>query len=96
MLFPIAKLTSGLASVATTVTSKCIIISNNVPAACLHVAIKDAPLPVNNVLALIRGGGGAATATSVIVDFQRESLLLQGLATYGTITALIMNASLRL
>ena len=53
------------------------------------------------VLALIRGGGGggatAATSTSAaIVDFQRESLTLQGLATYGTITALIMNASLRL
>jgi len=97
MIFPIAKLTSGLAAVATTLTSKGISISNNVPAACLHVAIKDIPPPpVNNVLALIRGGGGAATATSVIVDFQRESLLLQGLATYGTITALIMNASLRL
>mmetsp|Transcript_27365 Transcript_27365/g.29537 ORF Transcript_27365/g.29537 Transcript_27365/m.29537 type:complete len:299 (-) Transcript_27365:287-1183(-) len=118
MLLSIAKLTSGLAAVATAVTSKCIS-SNNVPACFHYVAIKNTvpsalvglssliAVPttvkstnsISNVLELIRGGGGVAAAaatTTAIVDFQRESLTLQGMATYGTITALIMNASLRL
>jgi len=43
-------------------------------------------------LATIRGGA----STSAIVNFSRESLSLQGIGSYVTITALILNASLRM
>lgn len=48
----------------------------------------------SNLLHTIRGG--VAPPASAVIDISRESLHSQGLATYATITALIMNASLRL
>jgi hypothetical protein len=40
--------------------------------------------------------GGAASAASAVVNFSREGFNLQVLATYGTVTALVMKAALRL
>lgn len=103
MLLPVAKMTSGLVAVATTVASKC---TSN---ACLQVAVNKAAiafpaalsteatvgtvsLTTLNLLRTMRGGAVAST----VIDFSRESLTIQGMATYGAITALMMNASLRL
>lgn len=51
----------------------------------------DAFSPLQTIATTLRGG-----ATDAVFDLGRESLKLQSMATYSTITALVMNASLRL
>lgn len=48
------------------------------------------------VLQRLRGGSGESGGGVAPLDFSRESMLIQGLGTYGTITALILNAALRM
>jgi hypothetical protein len=50
------------------------------------------------VATTVRGGAATATTTAAqaLFDLGRENLKLQSMATYSTITALVMNASLRL
>ncbi len=98
MIFPVGKLASGVAAVAASVAN---------PALAVRPAVSLVPTTLSttgalaatsslspatlNLLQGVRGGAGAA-----LVDMSRESLFLQGIGTYGTITALIMNASLRM
>jgi len=112
ILFPVDKDVSGFAAVAAFTASKCTSkeclqatigkLARTPPVVGISTAIMpvfatgtapgalSSTLP--NILQTIRGGA----ATTAVVNFPRESLTLQGMATYGTITALIMNASLRL
>ena len=49
-----------------------------------------------DTFATILRGGGAEAAASTAINLSREGYYLQVLAAYGTVTALIMNATLRL
>ena len=97
MLLPIAKLTSGLATVVTTAVARnantfhnVVGVSTNMiasPAMIASVAAKS--ITANNsmsssILPLLHNlrGGAAAAAAGVAIDFQREGFVLQGMATY--------------
>ena len=61
----------------------------------------DASIVLSTIPPLIQNlRGGAATAAAAAADaalnLSRESYLIQEMATYGTLTALVMNAALRL
>jgi len=104
MILPVGKIASGLAAVATAATPN--LTSNewlNVAVGkTLHppafvgtsagiVPVLSAETAAAPGMLLFRGG-----ASTSLVNFSRESLFLQGMATYATITALIMNAALRI
>ena len=97
MLLPIAKLTSGLATIVTTAVARnantfhnVVGVSTNMiasPAMIASVAAKS--ITANNsmsssILPLLHNlrGGAAAAAAGVAIDFQREGFVLQGMATY--------------
>lgn len=54
------------------------------------------PKKLNVSTALHLGEGSTATITEAVLDLSREGYKLQTMATYSTITALVMNACLRL
>jgi hypothetical protein len=88
MLLPISKiLSTSLVATATIPSNTAAIL------AATEGLINKAP----NLL-MLRGGGAAAAAaaTAVSLNLSRESFLIQELATYGTLTALVMNAALRM
>lgn len=107
MIFPVARLASGVAAVAASVASPRELAqipsiastvgpaTGLVPTALSTTGIAAATSALSpttlNLLQNVRGG-----AASTLVDMSRETLFVQGLGTYGTISALIMNASLRL
>jgi hypothetical protein len=96
MLVPIAKLTSGLATVVTTVVARNANTFHNVVGTSTNM--KAAPAMIASVAAesitanssmsssilplLYNLRGGAAAAAGVAIDFQRENFVLQGMATY--------------
>ena len=98
MLLPIAKLTSGIATIVTTAVARNANTFHNVvggvstnmiasPAMIASVAAKS--ITANNsmsssILPLLHNlrGGAAAAAAGVAIDFQREGFVLQGMATY--------------
>ena len=95
MLLPIAKLTSGLATVVTTAVARnantfhnVVGVSTNMiasPAMIASVAANS--ITANNsmsssILPLLHNLRGGAAAAGVAIDFQREGFVLQGMATY--------------
>jgi hypothetical protein len=96
MLLPIAKLTSGLATVVTAAMAmnantfhNVVGASTNMIAAPTMIASAAAESITANssisssILPLLYNlRGGAAAAAGVAIDFQREGFVLQGMATY--------------
>jgi hypothetical protein len=95
MLLPIAKLTSGLATIVTTAVTRnantfhnVVGVSTNMIAAPAMIAsVAAESITANSISSsilplLYNLRGGAAAAATVAIDFQREGFVLQGMATY--------------
>jgi hypothetical protein len=94
MLLPIGKIASCFATVASAATSK-IGAAHHQPIMTLH-AVSTGPSLMHVDFArkalVVRGG---QVATNVL-NLSREGYCITELATYGTLTALVMNSALRL
>lgn len=108
MILPVARLATGFAAIATTMASKCTtngclrVAIGNVARAppLLGTSVGVVPVLATETASLAflqtLRGGASTSATSAILDLSRESLFVQGMATYATVSALIMNAALRM
>ena len=92
MILPVAKIATGFATLAANVVTpgQTPLASSTGLAPMLSTSAAAATISSPYLLQCIRGGASAA------VDISREQLFVSGIGTYGTITALIMNASLRM
>ena len=100
-MLPLVKITSGFAAVSGNIgTPRAISLAvgesggiasmmTTTGTAAAGTSLLSSTTP--HFLHSIRGGAAAA-----LVDLSRENLHIQGIATYGVITALIMNAALRM
>lgn len=103
MFLPVTKIASGFAALAANVVTTGqpplsagasaalvpILSTTGTAATATSALLSTSPFLLQNM----RGG---AAATNAVLNLSRENLFLQGIGTYGTITALIMNASLRM
>ena len=87
--------TNGIRSTATSTTASALAALPNPSALSISSATNTASASVLLGL-LLRGGATKAGAATAAINFSREGYHLQVMATYGTMTALVMNAALRL
>ena len=87
--------TNGIRSTATSTTASALAALPNPSALSILSAANTASASVLLGL-LLRGGATKAGAATAAINFSREGYHLQVMATYGTMTALVMNAALRL
>mmetsp|Transcript_28071 Transcript_28071/g.52681 ORF Transcript_28071/g.52681 Transcript_28071/m.52681 type:complete len:236 (+) Transcript_28071:34-741(+) len=87
MILPVAKIASCYAALTKSAGSTMLLKSTEY--------LPTASSAISSVL-LLRGGQVSSTATAVALDLGRESHLITEMASYGSVTALVLNAALRL